>query len=64
MFGKNVRMPVGVLGDLNAQMAACHIGEGALTGLICGFDAERLQRDGRASPLHRAVAAGRDRAVA
>jgi N-methylhydantoinase B len=34
MLERNVRIPTKVLGDLRAQLAACHIGEQGLLGLI------------------------------
>jgi len=43
ILARNVRIPVQVLGDLRAQLAACHIGQQGLLRLIERYGAERLQ---------------------
>jgi N-methylhydantoinase B len=37
LLEKNVRLPVRLLGDLRAQLAACHIAEAAFSGLIAKY---------------------------
>jgi len=43
ILARNVRIPVQVLGDLRAQLAACHIGEQGFLQLIEKHRVERLQ---------------------
>ncbi len=45
---RNVRVPRMVLGDLRAQLAACHIGQQGLQALIARYGLERLQAQARA----------------
>jgi N-methylhydantoinase B len=37
LLEKNVRLPTRLMGDLRAQLAACHIAEGAFRGLIAKY---------------------------
>jgi len=41
---RNVRIPDMVMGDLDAQLAACHVGEAGLLDLAARYGAEGLQR--------------------
>jgi N-methylhydantoinase B len=41
---KNVRVPGRVLGDWNAQLAACHIGEAAMLELVERYGIDQLER--------------------
>jgi len=43
LLSANVRIPTKVLGDLRAQLAACHIGERGLLDLVERYGAEVLQ---------------------
>ena len=42
IIAKNVRVPVKVLGDLRAQLAACHIGEKGFTQLVSTYGISEL----------------------
>jgi N-methylhydantoinase B len=42
LLSANVRIPVKVLGDLRAQLAACHIGERGLLGLVEHYGSDLL----------------------
>jgi N-methylhydantoinase B len=48
LIERNVRVPRMVLGDLRAQLAACHIGRRAFDGLLERYGAESLRRQTRA----------------
>ncbi|MCL5025390.1 MAG: hydantoinase B/oxoprolinase family protein [Chloroflexi bacterium] len=41
---RNVRVPVQVMGDLRAQLAACHVGERSLLNLIHKYGAQEFER--------------------
>jgi N-methylhydantoinase B len=41
---KNVRVPVKILGDMRAQLAACHIGEGAFLRLVARYGLSTVRR--------------------
>ncbi|MCL5026935.1 MAG: hydantoinase B/oxoprolinase family protein [Chloroflexi bacterium] len=41
---RNVRVPVQVMGDLRAQLAACHVGERSLLGLVSRYGAAGFER--------------------
>lgn len=43
LLGANVRIPTKVLGDLRAQLAACHIGERGLLDLVARYGRELLE---------------------
>ncbi len=43
LIRKNVRVPVKVMGDLRAQLAACHIGEKGFLELVAQFGVAELQ---------------------
>src|SRR5438270_2531183 len=43
LLSANVRIPTKVLGDLRAQLAACHIGERGLQDLVARYGSEVLQ---------------------
>ncbi len=61
----NVRVPHELLGDLAAQVAACHIGDRELQRARAPARHRRARRaDGRAARPHRAAAPARDRELA
>src|SRR5262245_66528964 len=43
LLEKNIRMPARVLGDLRAQLAACHIAESAFLRLVARHGAKQVQ---------------------
>src|SRR4029078_6785861 len=43
LFEKNVRVPVRVMGDIRAQLSACHIGEEAFLRLIHRHGAKQVK---------------------
>src|SRR5262245_62864444 len=52
MIERNVRVPVKVMGDLRAQLAACHISESSLIELARHYGPDKIQRDRKSTRLN------------